>query len=58
MTDLELPAFLPNFIAGEETGAAAGECFAKRSPADGRVLTEVARSRANDVRAAIDAARR
>ena len=58
MTDLRTPALTPNFIDGQEIAAAAGECFAKHSPATGRVLTQVARSRAADVDAAPAAARR
>jgi acyl-CoA reductase-like NAD-dependent aldehyde dehydrogenase len=57
MVDLSLPSLVPNFINGQETGARSGERFEKRSPADGRVLVEVARSRAEDVRAAVAAAR-
>src|SRR4051812_35095582 len=57
MVDLSLPSLVPNFINGQETGARSGERFEKRSPADGRVLVEVARSRAEDVRSAVAAAR-
>ena len=57
MVDLSLPSLVPNFINGQETGARSGERFEKRSPADGRVLVEVARSRAEDVRTAVAAAR-
>jgi alpha-ketoglutaric semialdehyde dehydrogenase len=55
--DLDVAAVTPNFIGGREVEAASGERFAKRAPADGRVITEVARSGAADVRAAIEAAR-
>jgi aldehyde dehydrogenase (NAD+) len=58
MTDLRTPALVPNFIDGQEIAAAGGECFAKHAPATGRVLTQVARSRAADVDAALAAARR
>jgi aldehyde dehydrogenase (NAD+) len=56
MPDLTLPSLVPNFINGQEIAALAGERFEKRSPADGRVLLHVARSRADDVRAAVAAA--
>lgn len=56
-SNLVVPPFVPNFINGEETGARSGERFTKRAPATGRVLTEVARSRAEDVTTAIGAAR-
>ncbi len=58
MTDLRTPPLVPNCIDGRETAALAGECFPKRSPATGRVITQVARSREADVRAALAAARR
>jgi acyl-CoA reductase-like NAD-dependent aldehyde dehydrogenase len=45
-----------NVIAGEETGAAGGETFEKLAPATGEVLSSVARSRKEDVDAAISAA--
>jgi aldehyde dehydrogenase (NAD+) len=45
-----------NVIAGEERPAAGGETFEKLAPATGEVLTRVARSRAEDVDAAISAA--
>ncbi len=57
MIDLSLPDRVLNLVDGREIGAVAGEWFEKRSPADGRVLTQVARSRADDVRAAVGAAR-
>lgn len=55
---LRTPQFVPNFIDGREIGALSGECFVKRAPATGLALAEVARSRAVDVTAAIEAARR
>jgi acyl-CoA reductase-like NAD-dependent aldehyde dehydrogenase len=57
MIDLSLPDRVLNVINGREIGAISGEWFEKRAPADGRVLTRVARSRADDVRAAVAAAR-
>ncbi len=46
------------FIDGERVTARAGETFDCVSPIDGRVLTPVARGRAEDVDAAVAAARR
>jgi aldehyde dehydrogenase (NAD+) len=45
-----------NFIAGEERPAIGGETLEKLAPATGELLSEVARSRAADVDAAIRAA--
>jgi aldehyde dehydrogenase (NAD+) len=45
-----------NVIGGEERPAVSGETLEKRAPATGRVLSHVARSRAEDVDAAISAA--
>ena len=45
------------FIAGQRVAARSGETFAKASPIDGRVLGEVARGRAEDIDAAVCAAR-
>jgi aldehyde dehydrogenase (NAD+) len=47
---------VPNVIAGEERAAAGGETFAKLAPATGEAISSVARSRAEDVDAAIRAA--
>ncbi|MBA3521652.1 MAG: aldehyde dehydrogenase [Gemmatimonadales bacterium] len=58
MVDLNLPSLVPNFVDGQEIAALAGEWFEKLSPATGRVLVQVARSRAADIRAAVVAARR
>jgi acyl-CoA reductase-like NAD-dependent aldehyde dehydrogenase len=57
MVDLSLPSLVPNFINGQEVPALGGERFEKRAPSNGRVLVEVARSRAHDVRQAVAAAR-
>jgi acyl-CoA reductase-like NAD-dependent aldehyde dehydrogenase len=57
MVDLSLPSLVANFINGQEVSALSGERFEKRTPANGRVLVEVARSRAEDIRGAIAAAR-
>jgi acyl-CoA reductase-like NAD-dependent aldehyde dehydrogenase len=58
MTDLRCPSLVPNHIDGQETAARGGECFPKHDPATGRVMAQVARSRAADVDAALAAARR
>jgi aldehyde dehydrogenase (NAD+) len=47
---------VPNVIAGEERPAASGETFAKLAPATGEAISSVARSRTEDVDAAIRAA--
>jgi alpha-ketoglutaric semialdehyde dehydrogenase len=47
---------IPNVIAGQERPAAAGETFEKIAPATGEAISEVARSRAADVDAAVTAA--
>ncbi len=46
-----------NFIAGREVAAASGRTFEKRRPADGSLLCEAPRSDADDVAAAVAAAR-
>ncbi|HET8774823.1 MAG TPA: aldehyde dehydrogenase family protein [Thermoanaerobaculia bacterium] len=46
-----------NWIGGAEVPARAGETFAKVSPHDGRTIAHVARSRSEDVAAAVDAAK-
>lgn len=51
-----LPESIPNQIGGLEVEAADGGTFAKRSPVNGKVLYEVARSRRADVDAAVSAA--
>jgi aldehyde dehydrogenase (NAD+) len=53
-----IPERIPNWIGGEECQAGAGEWFDKLDPANGRLLTRAARSRADDVRAAIESAKR
>ena len=52
------PAEVPNWIAGEERFAVSGELFDKLNPANGRLLCRVARSRAEDVRLAVEVAKR
>ncbi len=58
MTESLLPAFIPNWIAGEESPAASGKEFEKPSPATGRPLCRVARSGADDIDRAVAAAHR
>ncbi len=52
-----LPELAGNWIAGREGPAANGGTLDKRSPVDGRLLCRVARSGAEDVAAAVAAAR-
>jgi aldehyde dehydrogenase (NAD+) len=54
---LDIPAQLPNQIGGVDCPARTGETFPKLNPHDGSEICQVARSRADDVAAAIDAAR-
>jgi acyl-CoA reductase-like NAD-dependent aldehyde dehydrogenase len=58
MEPLRIPPFVPNFINGQESRARSGDCFVKYAPATGKPITEVARSKAEDITAAIAAARR
>ena len=52
-----IPAEVPNLVGGEERPAASGTWLDKTRPADGTPLCRVARSRADDAAAAIEAAR-
>jgi aldehyde dehydrogenase (NAD+) len=52
----EIPSFVPNLLGGQEAGAADGRTFAKLDPATGCELCQVARSGADDVRRAVEAA--
>jgi alpha-ketoglutaric semialdehyde dehydrogenase len=52
-----LPNVIPNWIGGRETPAADGGVFEKLNPADGSAVCKVARSRAADVDAAVQAAK-
>ncbi len=56
--DLGIPSLVLNLVDGAERPAAGGECFSKLSPGTGRTLCSVVRSRAADVEAAVNAARR
>jgi len=53
-----IPERIPNWIHGEEAPAGGGAWVVKHDPHDGTALCELARSRAEDVRAAVAAARR
>ncbi|MEW6402813.1 MAG: aldehyde dehydrogenase family protein [Chloroflexota bacterium] len=53
-----IPERIPNWIGGQECPAKADEWFDKLNPANGQLLTHAARSRADDVTAAIESARR
>jgi aldehyde dehydrogenase (NAD+) len=57
MTSLSIPETIPNHVNGEDRTAAGCESFTKIDPATGRPLCRVARSRAEDVEAAVAAAR-
>ncbi len=51
------PGEIPNWIGGQERFSARGELFDKLKSADGSLLCRVARSRDEDVRSAVEAAR-
>jgi aldehyde dehydrogenase (NAD+) len=51
-----IPSLVPNWIAGAEGPAAAGESLPKLNPHDGREICRLARSREGDVRCAVGAA--
>ena len=51
-----IPHEVPNLVAGEERVPASGEWLEKTRPADGEQLCRVARSRAEDAAAAVEAA--
>ncbi len=53
-----IPEHVPNHVDGEDRAAASGEWIDKHRPADGSLLTHVARSGPDDVAAAVAAARR
>lgn len=58
MENSPIPGFVANWMNGKECHASAGEAFGKLNPADGTLLCQVARSRAADVRIAVEAAGR
>jgi aldehyde dehydrogenase (NAD+) len=51
-----IPEEIPNIVDGQAAPAATGEWFDKVRPADGTILCRAARSRADDVAAAVTAA--
>lgn len=53
-----IPEQIPNWIGGEQQPAKAGEWFDKLDPANGKLLTHAARSRADDIAAAVEWAKR
>jgi acyl-CoA reductase-like NAD-dependent aldehyde dehydrogenase len=52
----DLPEVIPNWIDGCEVESSAGETFGKLSPATGKELCRVVRSRSADVAQGIEAA--
>ena len=58
MTKKLYPAELPNWINGQERMAVTNEVFDKLRPTDGGLMCRVARSSAEDVQRAVEAARR
>jgi acyl-CoA reductase-like NAD-dependent aldehyde dehydrogenase len=57
MVDKIFPDEIPNWVRGQESPALSRESFAKINPADGKLLCRAARSRAEDVRTAVEAAK-
>ncbi len=53
MTDLDVPALVPNWIAGQDRPSTAGRTFDKLDPTNGRPVCQVARSDADDIAEAI-----
>jgi len=58
MNSYNLPETIPNWINGEETAAVSGATFGNLSPHSGQELCRVARSNGQDVKTAIQAARK
>ncbi|MBW1895748.1 MAG: aldehyde dehydrogenase [Deltaproteobacteria bacterium] len=58
MNRRHIPEMVLNWIDGKESEALTAETFTKLSPADGKELCQVTRSREQDVETAIQAARR
>ena len=58
MNSNNLPDTIPNWINGEESAAGSGQTFDKLSPHSGRKLCQVVRSNEDDVKIAIQAARK
>ena len=58
MNSNNIPETIPNWINGEECAAVSGKTFEKLSPHSGQNLCQVARSNEDDVKIAIQAARK
>jgi aldehyde dehydrogenase (NAD+) len=58
MNGNSIPATVLNWIDGEEREAISGETFGKLSPASGKEICRVARSKTEDVHKAVEVARR
>src|SRR5438046_2004872 len=56
METRSVPPEIGNWIDGRESFVISGELFNKLNPANGRILSRVARSRAEDVLRAVEAA--
>jgi alpha-ketoglutaric semialdehyde dehydrogenase len=56
MNQPDIPEIIPNWIGGFESGSSSSESFAKTSPASGKQIWRVARSRSADVARAVDSA--
>ena len=52
-----IPEKIPNWIGGKEYPAKSGEWFDKLDPANGKLLARAARSRADDITAAVESAK-
>ena len=57
MAEVSAAVEIPNWVGGAERPARAGELFDKLNPADGRLLSRAARSRAEDIGRAVEAAK-
>jgi aldehyde dehydrogenase (NAD+) len=57
MANSIFPSEVPNWIHGRQVKAASGESFEKLNPASGKVLCKVTRSRAAEIRHAVEAAK-
>jgi alpha-ketoglutaric semialdehyde dehydrogenase len=55
---MKIPKVIPNWIGGLEKLSANGEIFNKLSPANGKTLFQVARSRIDDITLAVNSCRR
>lgn len=53
-----IPSVIPNQVGGQDAPAADGRTFAKIDPATGRVICQVARSTAADVKLAVEIAKK